>query len=498
MDLIKEIILTLSDADKKEFEQFLSRKRPGAIRKDVKIFRDLFSLHNNTNKSKNELKGDQNYHAIRKRISKALTNFVILKKSIEEQKENKRDGMVLLVSYFIERNKFEAAWDLLNKEEKNAEKVNNIELNLKIQRLKLSILPYFNQELFPSIKTKMLDLQAKQSKLDEFQLYFIEIKNDLKLKIAEGSVESPTHIIRNALNRYKNLKTEYNNPIIHLKVIEIIRAAYIINRRFKIFAEVVQKYYDEFSKEAFENSSDINTFAQIEYIMSYTFLNTRNFKKSEEHLEKLSRLMSQSELVKLNFQGKHMAIKSFIQVFQLKINEAIASSEEFLEREQNKISIKEYLNLSLNLSGYLITVGDYSKAIKILNFMSESDNYYQKNMGREWLVRKDMILAIVQTSLGNAELSLRIINSLEKKHGDMLKTEQYRMVEPFIRLFKNYIKNPQVVNQEDLSTFEEKIKLKKDRVFRDPRLIIFYAWMRSRYAKKDAYDILMEEYEKIA
>ena len=252
MDLIKEIILTLSDADKKEFEQFLSRKRPGAIRKDVKIFRDLFSLYNNTNKSKNELKGDQNYHAIRKRISKALTNFVILKKSIEEQKENKRDGMVLLVSYFIERNKFEAAWDLLNKEEKNAEKVNNIELNLKIQRLKLSILPYFNQELFPSIKTKMLDLQAKQSKLDEFQLYFIEIKNDLKLKIAEGSVESPTHIIRNALNRYKNLKTEYNNPIIHLKVIEIIRAAYIINRRFKIFAEVVQKYYDEFSKESLD------------------------------------------------------------------------------------------------------------------------------------------------------------------------------------------------------------------------------------------------------
>ncbi len=40
--------------------------------------------------------------------------------------------------------------------------------------------------------------------------------------------------------------------------------------------------------------------------------------------------MQQSELVKLNFQGRHMAIKSFIQVFQLQINEAIASSEEFL------------------------------------------------------------------------------------------------------------------------------------------------------------------------
>jgi hypothetical protein len=42
MDLIKEIILTLTDADKKEFEQFLSRKRPGSTRKDVEIFRKLY------------------------------------------------------------------------------------------------------------------------------------------------------------------------------------------------------------------------------------------------------------------------------------------------------------------------------------------------------------------------------------------------------------------------------------------------------------------------
>ena len=157
MDLIKEIILTLSDPDKKEFEQFISRKRPGAMRKDVDVFRKLFSFYNGGKKNEISLVGDQNYHAIRKRIAKSLTNFVILKKSISEQKENKRDGMILMISYFIERKKFQAAWDLLIKEEKNAEKSDNIDLNLKIQRLKLKILPYFNQELFPGIKAKILD-----------------------------------------------------------------------------------------------------------------------------------------------------------------------------------------------------------------------------------------------------------------------------------------------------------------------------------------------------
>ena len=497
MDLIKEIILTFSDPDKKEFEQFLSRKRPGAKRKDVEVFRKLYSAYNGGVKNENSLVGDQNYHAIRKRIAKSLTNFVILKKSISEQKENKRDGMILMISYFIERKKFQAAWDIIIKEEKNAEKSNNVDLNLKIQRLKLKILPYFNQELFPRIKAKILNLQNKQAKLDQFQLYFIQIKNDLKLKIADGIVESPTQIIKGALAQYKSLKAEYKNPNIHLKVIEMIRAEYIVNRKFKVFAQVAQKYYNEFSEEAFDDNGQINTYAQIEYIMSYTFLNTRNFKKSLFHLTKLEELMSRSEMVNLNYRGKRMAISSFIQVFDYKIDAAIEQTELFLENEINKITTQENLNLTLNLSGYYIIVGDYSKAIRILNFMSESDKYYQKEMGREWLIRKEMILAIVQTSIGNTDYSIKIMNGIESKHREMLDVDQYGMVRHFITAIKNYIKNPEEANQKTLSEFENRINLRKEKVFRDPRLIIFYAWMRSRYAKKDAYEILMEEYKGI-
>tara|TARA_B100001287_G_scaffold56653_1_gene44997 strand:- start:294 stop:512 length:219 start_codon:yes stop_codon:yes gene_type:complete len=70
-------------------------------------------MYNGNISIKNDLVGNQNYHAIRKRIAKSLTNFVILKKSISDQKENKRDGMILMISYFIERKKFQAAWELL-------------------------------------------------------------------------------------------------------------------------------------------------------------------------------------------------------------------------------------------------------------------------------------------------------------------------------------------------------------------------------------------------
>lgn len=498
MDLIKEIVITLSEVDKKEFEQFLTRKRPGKGRKDVEVFAHLYSLYNSSIAKKNNFSGDQNYHALRKRITKSLTNFLILKKSISEQKINKREGVILMISYFIERKKYKVAWELLDKEEKNAEKIKNIDLNLKIQRLKLTVLPYYNQEQFPIIKEKMIDLQVKQAQIDEFQLYFIQIRNELKLKILDGNVDSPTETIRQAIQQYKNIRHEYNNPSIHLKVIEIIRSEYIINRKFKVFEKVVQKYYNEIPPEVFNDVSHVNTIAQIEYIMSYTFLNTREFEMSKTHLSNLFSLIDQNEIVKINYQAKYIAIDSFINVFDLKIHDAIESISLFLKNKKSTITIQENLNLSLNLAAFLITEGSYSKAVKILNFMFESDNYYQKEMGREWLIRKEMIMAIAQTSLGNIDNSLKIMKAIEEKHKDMLSINQYSMVLPFIDLLKLYINNPNEVNHEVLSNFEKKINLHKEKVFKDPRLIIFYAWIKSKYLNKEAYPVLIEEFEKMS
>jgi hypothetical protein len=497
MDLIKEIVITLSEVDKKEFEQFLTRKRPSKERKDVEVFSHLYSIHNSSKSQKNHFSGNQNYHAIRKRITKALTNFLILKKSISEQKINKREGIILMILYFIERKKYEVAWNLLDKEEKNAERIQNIDLNLKIQRLKLTVLPYYNQEQFPIIKDKMIDLQNKQAKIDEFQLYFIQIRNELKLKISDGNVDSPTETIKEAIKQYKNIKHDYNNPSIHLKVIEIIRSEYIINRKFKVFEKVVQKYYNEIPDEVFNDVSHVSTTAQIEYIMAYTFLNTRKFNMSKTHLNNLLLLIEQNEIVKTNYQAKYIAIDSFIQVFDLRIHDAIDAITLFLKNKISTITTQENLNLTLNLAAFLITEGSYSKAVKILNFMFEPDTYYQKEMGREWLIRKDMIMAIAQTSLGNIDNSLRIMKSIEDKHKDMLSINQYSMVIPFIELLKLYINNPHEVNLKVLNNFEKKINLKKEKVFKDPRLIIFYAWIKSKYLKKDAYAVLIEEFEKM-
>ena len=84
MDLIKEISNTFSKKSHRNFIKFFTRKRPDSSRKDVKVFEELSSYYSNNKLSKLSFKGDPNYHAIRKRITKELINFLNVAKSLSE------------------------------------------------------------------------------------------------------------------------------------------------------------------------------------------------------------------------------------------------------------------------------------------------------------------------------------------------------------------------------------------------------------------------------
>ena len=87
------------------------------------------------------------------------------------------------------------------------------------------------------------------------------------------------------------IKSEKNSPKIHLKIIEIIRVEYAVKKNFVGLAKVLDDYYKEihFNKDTINRYS--NTIANIEYIMAYTFLDTRNFNKTNFHLSKMKMLM---------------------------------------------------------------------------------------------------------------------------------------------------------------------------------------------------------------
>lgn len=494
MNYIKEVLLTFNRKDKEEFEYFLARKKPQKKRKDVAVFRELYKEYLFED-GDNEYKGDQNYHAIRKRISKELAYYLILKQSKLAENYSDKEIKLMMVKYFINLKKYNIAWELLQKEERSIAKMNNISLELKLQRLKLEVLPYYGAEYFDETRKKIKRLQSQQMKADEFQLYFIQIKKELQAVISEGKIDDTKQILESLMSQYGHIAHSINDPKIQLRIIESIRAEYLTLKKYKYFAKIAQKYYDQIIGLTSDAEEYYLVIAQLEYIMSHAYFRVRNFKTSLIHLGHLHNLMQKSDLIDSTYKTRYIALYSSINVFMGKLDEAIDLHKRMIESSKAKLSKKESLNLSLNLVAYYCTRGDFSKANKIILYMNEPDLYYQKQMGREWLIRKELIRTLVQIELGNIEISIRILQSLKKKHQDMLLTDQYTMVFHYVNVMLAYLKDPYKVGKDALSKMEEKVNFKKDKLFDDPKLLSFYVWLKSKILNKNLYQLLQEEYK---
>ncbi len=497
MDFLKEITITFSESKKRNFEKFMARKRPNSARKDIQVFESLYQSYLNPKKSANIFKGKATYHAIRKRITKELINFLILESSTSEIKENNRELMLIVAKHFIDFKKYEQAWEILKKEERNCDENKDFLLNLKIQRLMLSILPYYPLVDFELIKSKTLSLQTQQAQVDEFQLYFVQIKNMFIDKIEKGDVSVSSDLINKAIDQYDNIKKHLNQPEIHLKIIEIIRTQYAVNKNFESLSKIITNYYNQINIEDYKkNFTDV--IANIEYIMAYTFLEIRDFKRLKQHLFNLKNVMSIDETVMTTNIGRAVALESFVNIFENSLDEGIALIEDTLNNYENKITLRERLNLSLNLAAYHILQQNLKIANRIINEFNKSESYYQKNMGKEWVLRKQMIKSIILIDLKHIDLAEKVIKGIKTNYKDLFEKRQYKMVKPFILAVEKYIASPHEVKLKLLEEIEQVINLNKNKVFKDPRLIIFYAWLRSKFIKNtDIYSILKEEYQKL-
>ena len=495
MDFIKEVIVTFSEYDKEEFVRFLSRKRPTSARKDVGVFLELYRSYQNNSPVPPKLKGSQNYHAIRKRISKEFEGYLMLKTTNLDR--FKKESKLMMVQYFINLNKYEIAWELLLKEEKEAESQNNTFINLLIQRMKLQILPFYAQESFIPTQKKLLVLQKQLAVEDQFQLYFIQIQQELKNQLSLGEVKGTSGIIKDCLKNYTALKDLAISPKTHLRTIEIIRTEYLIKRRYYLLVSALKEYYENVVDLFVKGKNLAPELARLEYIMAHAYYNVRQFDSAREHLSRINELMKKNNAIHSNFIVKYISISGSIAVFSGKIEDAIIAHNNFLAGKSHKINEKDFLNLSLNLVAYYCTCGDFKQANRELLYMNKSTAYYQKNMGREWLIRKEMIRVICQVEIGNIENSLTILKSIKVQHQEMIELEEYRLVSAFIDLVIRYLNDPFSSTIEQLEKAIASFNIQKQKLFEDPKLLAFYSWLKSKLLSKNLYDVLLSEYALI-
>jgi len=124
--------------------------------------------------------------------------------------------------------------------------------------------------------------------------------------------------------------------------------------------------------------------------------------------------------------------------------------------------------------------------------MGRTDNSFEKNMGVEWRIKKNMIDVIYQYELGRTEIALDRILSIERIHKNLLRTNQYSRISVFLGLVKRIIKNPLIEDEEEFFNRVESPFVWIEMEQEDLQAVSYYAWLKSKMTKQKFYDVLRE------
>lgn len=499
MDLICEIIDTLSHEERKEFRSFLSRYRNRKERKDE----ELFAALSKPGKVRREeiihklYRGAQNlnaYHATRKRLLRQLMEFIQLKKRRGENvSEGYIENLVSMSGYMFEEAKPEAAWSLLRQAEELALKSESYRILNNIYSIQVE---HSQSEHAPDLR-QVLDNKKKYQRLaledDQANTAYHLIRYELNRSLSTGDSIDISKIIKTVLQEYNLTEIAAERPRVMYNIIAITRSAVLAGKEFFRFEPyIIERYKEMESKGVFNKYNHFYKLSLL-YMIAHVLYRNKKFKESEEHLGIMHQNMleyNKSHFV-LFFTRYHLLLAA-VYNYSGRNKQAIELLEKHMSSGKVRLDKSQELNMYLNLSTYYFQKDEFKRSVRIFQNVQHSDKWLTKIMGFEWVLKKNIIECINQFELGNSDLVEQRLDLIAKNFGAYFQRDQYKRVKPFLALVRKLNDDPSIASSRN---FYDLVDSSFD--FIDPRqediqAMTFYGWLKAKMQKRKYYDVLLE------
>lgn len=496
MDKLQELINTLSKEDKREFKIFIQRQKNKNNRKDFDLF-ELLSKEIPTEEVQQILYQGKNkdaYHTLRKRLLRHLTDFIVLKQIDNDNTAiSSIGGLISLANYLFNKHSDELAWKFLIKAEQSA--IENEQFNLLNNIYQLQIVKS-ESEFCPGLegiykKWDQNKLLANENERANIAYGFIKKElNEMKLEGKEGNIEGTINQILKT-HQLKNLVSL--RPSMLYKVLDVTRKVMFSKKDFYSFEPYIIKKYNEFS--ALKKFSKRNYFYKINvlYMIAHVLYRNRKFKESNTYLNQVKECMEEyNRAYFYQFLPKYTLLKAANHSYIGNNPTSIEILKNIEESELKKMPITEQLNIQLNLCVYYFNESLFKEGNSVFQNIGHSDKWLEKKMGKEWVLKKNLIEIVIQYELGNIDIVLNRIRAFERSFSHLFNHPIYQRVATFLKVIKTLIDHPNKIESEDFQNeiYNQIITTPKEQ--EDLQAIAFYAWLKSKMIKQNYYTVLLD------
>ena len=227
-------------------------------------------------------------------------------------------------------------------------------------------------------------------------------------------------------------------------------------------------------------------------MISHILYRNRKFEESNSYLKQMEESMNEYN-------------HTYFQQFFLKYTMLQAANFSYLNQNEKSIEIltniseqttkklpnEDQLNIKINLAVYYFNQALYKKANLLLQTLNHSDNWLEKKMGREWVLKKNIIEILLQYELGNIDVTLNRIRSFERNYADLHNHSLYGRVFQYMDIIKEIIDAPQLLKNKSFLEEVQNTLVKTPSEQEDLQAIAFYSWLKSKMTGNEYYEVLL-------
>ncbi|WP_299387574.1 hypothetical protein [uncultured Lacinutrix sp.] len=491
---LNEIVTTFSKDEKLLFVNYLEKRNKRSDTKNIALFKLLaqneldsksifIKLYNGKQKDA--------YHALRKRLYQSIIDF-IANTSLEE--ENSIDMQVikyiLASRTFLIRKQYKVAYNILDKAEAIASEhllfpiLNEIyhtkiqyayanpseDLDVLIEKFKANQKNYFLEDQLNIVYAKIRQITL----LDQHKLNGIDFEKLLEDIFKEYNI---------SLNESMSFKSLY-------QLITIVSLSVFVTKDyFKIEPFLVKTY----QKLQHYKSKDKQLYYHIQvlYLVANTLFRNKKFNASLQHLELMQEhMLKQNKKHYSTFKLKYNLLLALNLNYSNQQTEAIALLETLILKKQK--DLETVLDINLSLAMYYIQAENYKKAHTLFKSFYHTDNYYETKVGKEWVIKKNLIEIILHIELENIDIVDSRLLSFKRNYSTYLKSINQERVITYLQFIETYYKNPNSIKTEQ---FINKVKhafvwveAKREDIF----VMSYFAWLKSKMENKPLYSVTLE------
>jgi hypothetical protein len=490
VDNLTEIISTLNEEQQKDFVAFIQRNKYRKDRKDLKLF-ELLKTENlltaTTIAKKLACPNVNAYHTVRKRLFKHLSDFIVAQTSTSDASASSHISTLLsVVRYLFEKGLLKYAWKYLEIAEHTAQKNDHFDYLHSIYLIQLEkahLRPDLN---FDEIIDKFNENKINLERAEKVHVAVASLQNKLLNQDLDLTVIDFSTLLSETLDQLSINQAILNRPRIALTFVKTFRKIALRTKSFLPLQLLLEQTLDLLKSKNSQINEEVS--AELYYYLAHTQFRNRQFEPSKHTLTLANEEFKKtSNAFQKPYAVKRKQLSAALLLFTNELPLAIEALKSIIDQKGN--SSNEVLNSSFNLAIYQLIGKAPKEALQQLQTLDRTDNWYEKTMGIEWVMKKQLTEIMLFIELGFIDLYESRIKAFKRKYKMFESHPIYYRVTGFLKAIELILNSP---NQRSHQETIDRQLVFLDKEEEDLQAMIFYAWLKAKANKKEFYLTLLE------